>query len=50
LVYKLERINQNEFENIQWDLRKLKNYTGGRSSAIPFSISLVDLMEAAVSK
>lgn len=44
LVYKIEDIDEIEFENKSWDITKLGIYKTGRSSALPFSVSLTELM------
>ncbi|HEY4109597.1 DUF2357 domain-containing protein [Puia sp.] len=36
------------FANISWDVRKLPGYREGRASAIPFIVSLADLMRAGI--
>ena len=46
LIYDINKINRDEFANVEWDLRKLKDYSGGRTSPIPFSVSLLELMKA----
>lgn len=45
LVIQLEQVTDPEFENVQWDFKKLKNYTTGNASAIPFTASLTELMK-----
>ena len=44
LVFEIEKIADNEFENITWDFRKLKNYQKSRGSAIPYTATLTELM------
>lgn len=48
LVYKIEKIKIDEFAGVEWDIRKLINYKGGRESAIPFAVSLVEIMRIKV--
>lgn len=45
LVIEIENITDKEFQEIQWDFRKLKNYSQGRASAFPFTSSLSELMK-----
>lgn len=44
LVVDIEPVNDPEFENVEWDFKKLSGYSGGRASAIPFTASLSELM------
>jgi len=46
LIYKIKKIDTDEFANAEWDLRMLKGFTSGRASPIPFSVSLLELMKA----
>ncbi|MEJ8755449.1 DUF2357 domain-containing protein [Pontibacter sp. H259] len=48
LIYKLEKVNTEEFSKINWDVRLLEKYSSGKGSAIPFSVSLTELMKAKV--
>lgn len=48
LVYKVEKVTENEFKSAKWDIRKLSNYQSGRSSAFPFAVSLSELMRAKI--
>ena len=45
LVVKLEEHLDKEFRNLSWDFRELNNYKSGRASAIPFTVSLPQLMK-----
>ncbi|BFG70009.1 hypothetical protein KACHI17_08900 [Sediminibacterium sp. KACHI17] len=45
LVVEIERVFDKEFENTNWDFRKLSNYSTGNSSAFPFTTSLTELMK-----
>lgn len=44
LVIKIDQCSDKEFENISWDFKKFKNYSTGRASAIPFTVSISELM------
>ncbi len=46
IVYKIETIIEPEFKGLKWDVRKLKGYKMNRGSALPFSVSFIDLMVA----
>lgn len=48
LVYKVEEVNDNEFSNQEWDITKLDKYKTGRGSALPFSVTMTQLMKAKV--
>lgn len=48
LVYKLERVDSAAFANAVWDIRKLEKYKQGRGSALPFAVSLTELMRVKV--
>jgi predicted component of viral defense system (DUF524 family) len=45
LVIQLEPVTDIEFENVNWNFKKLRNYSSGRASAIPFTTSLTELMK-----
>lgn len=45
LVYKIQEITDKELMNQEWDITKLKKYRPGRASALPFSVTLTDLMK-----
>lgn len=49
LIIKIEPVNDVEFENVQWDFRRLSQYETGRASAIPFTASLTELMKNKIS-
>lgn len=49
LVVQIEPVNDPEFKDVKWDFRKLKNYTSGRASALPFTASLGELVRWKVS-
>ncbi|CAN5406190.1 hypothetical protein BH10BAC3_BH10BAC3_39640 [soil metagenome] len=46
LVYKIEPVTDTAFLNKKWDLNKIEKYKSGRGSALPFSITLTELMRA----
>ncbi|MBC7390616.1 MAG: DUF2357 domain-containing protein [Opitutaceae bacterium] len=50
LVYKVSSIQEAEFLDRSWDVSKLDGYKTGRSSGLPFSVTLTQLMKAAVKK
>lgn len=45
LVYKVDKVYDNEFLNNEWDIRKLDGFKSGMNSALPFAISLTELMK-----
>lgn len=45
LVIEIQPVTDSEFENVRWDFRELSNYSTGRSSALPFTASLTELMK-----
>ena len=48
LVYKVEKIEEKEFLNKSWNITQLKAYIKGRASALPFSVTLTELMKTVV--
>jgi len=50
LIYKVEEVTDDSFNNAVWDLRKLQAYEGGRKSAYPFAVTLTELMLAKILK
>ncbi|WZL88753.1 DUF2357 domain-containing protein [Salinimicrobium sp. 3283s] len=46
LVYKVKQVKEKEFLNQSWDIAKLEGYRQGRGSALPFSVTLTELMNA----
>ncbi len=48
LVYEIEKTVEKEFQGVEWDFRKLKNYETNRQSAKPFTASLTELMRTKV--
>lgn len=45
LVIEVEPVSDEEFKDVQWDFKALKNYSPRRASAIPFSASLTELVK-----
>jgi hypothetical protein len=45
LVYRIEEVKAEVFMNRKWNISKLEKYKSGRGSALPFSITLTELME-----
>ena len=48
LVYKVEEISDVELQNQKWDITKLDKHKQGRGSALPFSVTMTELMKAKV--
>ena len=48
LVYEVKEQNFQELKNVKWDIRKLPGYKRGHGSALPFSVTLSDLMRAKI--
>jgi len=48
LIYRVEEVKDAEFMHLKWDLKKLEGYKSGRESALPFSVTLTQLMNAIV--
>jgi len=48
LVFDIEEQDEKEFDNIKWDITQLSGYTKSRGSAIPFSVSISELMKTLV--
>ena len=48
LVYKVEEISDKELLNVEWDITKLEKYKNGNNSALPFSVTLSELMNAVI--
>ncbi|MBX3007649.1 MAG: DUF2357 domain-containing protein [Melioribacteraceae bacterium] len=45
LVYEIEKPDREEFRNLKWDISRLDYYSRGRASALPFAVSLKELMK-----
>ena len=50
LVYKVDKVYDDEFLNKKWDITKLESFKSGMNSALPFAISLSELMQVLVKK
>jgi predicted component of viral defense system (DUF524 family) len=48
LVIEIEPVSDNEFVNVSWNFKKLKNYSSGRGSSLPFTTNLTELMKKKV--
>ena len=48
LVYKVVEVTDIELQNKAWDITKLDKYKKGRASALPFSVSMTELMRVKV--
>lgn len=46
LMYKVEEIIDVELQNQKWDITKLDKHKQGRGSALPFSVTMTELMKA----
>ena len=49
LVFQVKKVENEQFANGKWDIRKFPNYKSGRSSARPFSVTLAQMVRAEVS-
>ena len=50
LVYKVSEDIEKEFLKTHWDISKLPGYREGRGSALPFAVTLADLMRSKIHK
>ncbi|RUM36181.1 MAG: hypothetical protein DSY50_03015 [Desulfobulbus sp.] len=48
MVYQVKQVEQGQFADGKWNIRKFPGYATGRSSARPFTITLSDMMKALV--
>ena len=48
LVFNIEEAIEKEFENMTWDITRLDGYDGARASALPFSVSITELMKVLI--
>jgi hypothetical protein len=48
LVYKIQELTDKELINQRWDITMLEKYKEGRGSALPFAVTLSELMQAKV--
>ncbi len=51
LVYKIKKVQEGDFNNAIWDVKKLSGYTSDRANAArPFAVTLTELSQASISK
>ncbi|MBN1118769.1 MAG: DUF2357 domain-containing protein [Bacteroidales bacterium] len=48
LVYKIQELTDTELMNQEWDITLLDKYRQGRGSALPFSVTLTELMKTKI--
>ena len=48
LVYKIQEITDKEFMYQEWDITMLEKYRQGHASALPFSVTLTELMKTVI--
>jgi predicted component of viral defense system (DUF524 family) len=48
LVYKVKEVNDPQFLKQRWDIRQLEGYQPGRNSALPFAVTMTELMKVKV--
>ncbi|NTS39953.1 DUF2357 domain-containing protein [Flavisolibacter sp. BT320] len=48
LIYDIDDEAEIEFQKMSWDISKLSDYSSGRNSAFPFTVSLMELMKVLV--
>jgi len=48
VVYEILGQAEQEFKNFRWDITRLDDYSSGRSSALPFAVSLSELMKVVI--
>lgn len=48
LLYDIEGRAEEEFSNMKWDISKLIGYSKGRASALPFAVTITQLMKALI--
>jgi len=48
LVYKIQEIAEKEFLNQKWDITMLEKFRQGHGSALPFSVTLSELMKTKI--
>jgi predicted component of viral defense system (DUF524 family) len=46
LVFEVAKVNPSEFANAKWDVRRLEQFKSGRGSALPFAVTLTELMKS----
>ena len=50
IVFELEDVESDEFQNVKWNFKDLANYKTWNLSAYPFTVSLTDLMKTKTGK
>ena len=50
LVIDIEQVNKTEFNNNEWEFKKLENYNSGNASARPFTATLTELLSVKKNK
>ncbi len=48
LIVEIEKVEDLEFKNVKWDFKNLSKYKTNRASALPFTVSLTELMNHSV--
>jgi len=48
LVVQIEEVTEPEFVDVSWDVKQLKGYISGRVSAMPFTVSLSELVRCSI--
>ncbi|MBK7561212.1 MAG: hypothetical protein IPI68_06730 [Chitinophagaceae bacterium] len=48
LVYDIDENIEEEFKNMKWDIAKLDSFSSRFNSALPFSVSLTELMNVVI--
>lgn len=48
LVYKIEEVHDEEFVDTKWNITGLDKYKKGRGSALPFSVTMTELMKVKI--
>lgn len=48
LIFEIEPVSDTEFKDAKWDFRKLKNFTTGNQSGVPFTASLSELTKTKI--
>ena len=48
LIYNVSKDIPREFNNVRWDISKLDEYKTGRGSALPFAVTMQELMRVKV--
>jgi predicted component of viral defense system (DUF524 family) len=48
IVYEIEKAADKEFAGVTWDVTKLAEYKSGHASALPFAVTLAELMKVKI--